>query len=211
MELAALDMDCREFSVGNLFARRPLGRIQYRMNPQSAAGRCRRNETDDRFVTDQRFATPVPGDERKESMLDLVPFACSRRKAADADRHFLGARIDRAPHAAPPAAKRGCSQFDRVMIGSNANPTGVFADVADSVWRNAPERLDFEVVDTDLFGLSSRTPFLAGILEIANKFFLFLTLTIFCKRGNAGRAMPNRLGTAPSAIRPTSDPASDCA
>ena len=59
------------------------------------------------------------------------------------------------------------------MIGPDADPAGVLADIIDAVRCNTAELLDLEVVDTHGFGLSLRTPFQAGILEIANELFLF--------------------------------------
>ena len=47
---------------------------------------CRRgDQLDDRAIAAQRLAAPVDGDERKQTVLDLVPFAGARREVTDRD------------------------------------------------------------------------------------------------------------------------------
>ena len=55
---------------------------------------CRRpgNEVDDGLIVAKRLPSPVRGDERKETMLHLVPFAGSRGEMTDRDRQTDGIR-----------------------------------------------------------------------------------------------------------------------
>ena len=66
--------------------------IQLRPYLQPFAGRRSRNQVDNDLVTDQGLTTPVETDVRKQSMLDFVPLACSRREMADPDGNgeFIG-------------------------------------------------------------------------------------------------------------------------
>src|SRR6266496_3491904 len=48
---------------------------------------CRpRDQVDDRLVVAQRLAPPIRGDEREESMLDLVPLTGARREMTHRQR-----------------------------------------------------------------------------------------------------------------------------
>ena len=60
--------------------------IQLTPDPQSSLRSCRCDEVDNRCQAHQWSAAPIHGDVGKEPMLDLVPFAGSRRKVADGDR-----------------------------------------------------------------------------------------------------------------------------
>ena len=53
---------------------------------QSCSGGRGADEADDRGQTYQRFASPIHGDMRKQSMLELVPLAGAWRIVADSDR-----------------------------------------------------------------------------------------------------------------------------
>ena len=60
--------------------------VELALHPQPSFGRGGGNQLEDHGVADKRLAAPVLADPGKETMLDLVPFACSRRQVADGDR-----------------------------------------------------------------------------------------------------------------------------
>ena len=57
--------------------------IEFTAHPQSTARSRPRNQIDDDRKACQRPATPILTDERKQPVLDLVPFAGPRRKVAN--------------------------------------------------------------------------------------------------------------------------------
>jgi hypothetical protein len=72
--------------VGNLDPRRIGIGIDGALDVQAGAGRSAGDELDDGLIADQRLASPVLGDEGKQSMLDLVPLAGTGWQMADRDR-----------------------------------------------------------------------------------------------------------------------------
>ena len=67
-------------------------RIQFAADRQAGLGRGRCDQLDDHLMADKRSAAPVAGDEREQTMLDLVPLARARREVAHGDRkaEFVG-------------------------------------------------------------------------------------------------------------------------
>lgn len=59
--------------------------IQRTAHAESFLVGCSRDELKNDFVTHQRFSSPVLADEGKETMLDFVPFARSRRQVRNRD------------------------------------------------------------------------------------------------------------------------------
>ena len=76
---------CRELLVRHSAARCVI--ILVKGATYSQAGSCAggRNQFNDHLVGDEGLASPILGDERKQTMLDLVPLACPRRQVADPD------------------------------------------------------------------------------------------------------------------------------
>ena len=60
--------------------------VQLTPDSQASLRPCRGDEADDCCQAHQWSAAPIHADVGKEPMLDLVPFAGSRRKVADGDR-----------------------------------------------------------------------------------------------------------------------------
>src|ERR1022692_4105341 len=54
--------------------------VQLALNAKAGSCGGSSDQVDDDFMAHQRFAAPVLRDEREQMMLDLVPFAGSRRK-----------------------------------------------------------------------------------------------------------------------------------
>ena len=61
-------------------------RVEFTMDFKPSARPGGRDQIDHRLVAVQRFASPVDRDEREQPMLNLVLFACARRKVAHRDR-----------------------------------------------------------------------------------------------------------------------------
>ena len=53
------------------------------MDLETRIGRGGGDQFDDRAIADQRLAPPVDGDERKKTMLDLVPLAGAGRQVVN--------------------------------------------------------------------------------------------------------------------------------
>ena len=85
MEFVALNVDGVHLGVGDFDARRIAVGIDLALHLQAGLGRGGGNQLDDGLVADEGPTAPVLGDERKEAMLDLVPFAGAGRKVADRD------------------------------------------------------------------------------------------------------------------------------
>jgi hypothetical protein len=66
--------------------------VKFAADLQSGFGGCSGDKIDDHAIADQWFGAPVLGDERKQAVLYLVPFARSRREVVNFDRYadFIG-------------------------------------------------------------------------------------------------------------------------
>src|SRR5450755_3022871 len=115
-------------------------------------------------MTHKWLASPVVGNEREQTMLDLVPLAGAGRKVTDRQRQLdvvsqllqgnfpqtsaravapaairgnqqlLGTRKPRRPHFFPPAPNAGRREIGRVVIDPHIHPALVVRDIVDSVW-----------------------------------------------------------------------------
>jgi hypothetical protein len=85
VEFVPVDIDFREFLVGDPDSGRIGSFVDLGMDQESGSGGCSCNEVDNNLVTDQGFATPVLTDEGEQAMFDLVPFAGARGEMADFD------------------------------------------------------------------------------------------------------------------------------
>jgi hypothetical protein len=176
MEGIRLDADPRQILIGDLDSRRIDIGIQLGLNGQSLLRRRVTDEIDDHLVADQRSASPVLRDMRKHAVLDLVPFAGSRREVAHRysnpglvgqslqgdvpktrastiaatairqDEKFFGFRIRRRPHVPPPAMNRFGSELGRVVVGTDADPSAVAGHVIDPVGNRFAQLLVEEVM-----------------------------------------------------------------
>jgi hypothetical protein len=86
------DVEGLEFGVGNGDASRIRLAVLDGSDVQSFLGGRMRDQLNDGFQGDERFGTPVDGNERKEPVFDLVPFAGGRRimRHGDAELFFIG-------------------------------------------------------------------------------------------------------------------------
>ncbi len=88
MERVAREVEGGQLSVGNFDAFGVFVFVQFGSNFEAGIRRRRGDQLDDSAIAAQRLATPVHGDERKQAMLDLVPFAGGRRQVANRNRKF---------------------------------------------------------------------------------------------------------------------------
>ncbi len=131
-------------------------------------------------------------------MLDLVPLRCSGRHVADRDRQpsSVGELLELPlpePHAgsvaspavrcdkqgprlrvaamsqsSPPLGDRSDGELGRVVANTDTDPPDVVGEVVNPVGRDFAQVFVDEVVDSDLLGVSSGTPFPAAILEVSD-------------------------------------------
>src|SRR5260370_22030631 len=83
------DVEGLEFSVRDGETRRIRLAVLDGGDVQSFLSGRMRDQLNDRFQRGERFGTPVDGNERKEAMLDLVPFAGGRRIMRHGDRKLF--------------------------------------------------------------------------------------------------------------------------
>ncbi len=82
MEVIALEMDCRHFSIGDLDTGGIAPVVNLGMNLQSFARRSSGDQTDDHLQAGKWLSAPILADKGEQSVFDLVPFAGSRREVA---------------------------------------------------------------------------------------------------------------------------------
>ena len=92
MKLAAFQLEALHLLVTDLAPGGIFASIEPTGDFQALGGGRSGDQIDDRLIVAQRFPAPVRGDEGKESMLDLVPFAGPRREVTDRDAQirFIG-------------------------------------------------------------------------------------------------------------------------
>jgi hypothetical protein len=88
----APNVDSREFFIGDFD---PLGvfpLIQFSTHCKTSFSGGARDQLDDCSIAAQWFATSVDADERKQAMLNLIPFAGTGRHMANGNRklEFIG-------------------------------------------------------------------------------------------------------------------------
>src|SRR5690348_2196647 len=114
MKLAAFQLQALHLLVTDFAASRIFASIEPAGDFQSLGGGGSRDQIDDGLIVAQGFSAPVRGDEGKESMFDLVPFAGPWREVTDRDAQarFIGKLLQlplpqpQAPAVAAPAIGR---------------------------------------------------------------------------------------------------------
>jgi len=156
-------IDCFHFFRGDFTAGGVFAAIQSAAHGQSFRGRCLGNELDDGFIVTQRLAPPIRRDEGKQTMLDLVPLAGSRRKMTHGQNQTgfirqllqlqvpqaqppaiapstvgrnedrIRSRIEPFPFIAPPAPDGCHRKRARVMIGPDIDKSTVAPDIVNAI------------------------------------------------------------------------------
>ena len=182
-----LNLDSCKVIVGNLDPGFVLLLAQPGFDIQAALGRCTSNEIYNDFMADQRPSSPILCYERKQPMLDLVPFAGPRRKvryrhlqgrfvgqALYADLPQSGSRAIAAPaisqyqklpcllvgvtsHALPPTQDRIYGKIRGVMVGPDRHPSLVLCKVIDAIRDYLPQFLILKVMDSMSIPMKSAT------------------------------------------------------
>lgn len=183
------------FFFGNLSACGILALIETATDGQSLRGRSGGDEVYHRLVVAQWLSAPVGGDEGKEAMLDLVPFARARREMANGDqesrriRHRLqfqlpqaqaiavaapavrrdeqpgGLRVQAPPLMAPPAFDGRHRKCGRVMVGAHIDKAPVERRIVDAVRIGTRQRWAGKVVPVHSFGFFCPAPLAAFIFS----------------------------------------------
>ena len=78
-------VDGGQLGIGNLDGFGIFAFVQLGAHFEAGIGCRRGDQLDDRAIAAQRFAAPVDCDERKQTMLDLVPLAGAGRQVANRD------------------------------------------------------------------------------------------------------------------------------
>ena len=81
----ASEVDGGELGVGDFDTFGIFVFVQFGAHFEAGVGCRRGNQLDDRAIAAQLLTPPVDGDERKQTMLDLVPFAGTGRQVANSD------------------------------------------------------------------------------------------------------------------------------
>src|SRR5208337_4393648 len=176
--------------------------IQLRFDFKSSAGGRFANQPYNHLMADQWPAPPVHTDMRKESMLNFVPLASSRREVAyggpqsrlrsqglqfnlpQADAVSITSPTIRTnqqvrrvgiycpAHPKPPASNTSHREARRVMVRTDVDPPHVLANIIHSIRNNFGKFGRGKIVNLHFFGLPFRLPFLAAILKIPHQLFL---------------------------------------
>ena len=202
MEIAAGDVDGGQLIVGDGDAFRVARLIKTTAYGEAGIGARCGDKLDDDLVGEQGLASPVPGYEGEEPVLDPVPLGGTRRQMADdqseaglvgealelglpqpaagavaaaavgGDDQVVGGVVARFAHLLPPVADRVDGKGGRVVIDTDAHPPAIGADIVNPVRNRLAQFRDQEIVGPHRFGLAPGPPCPARILEIANQFLL---------------------------------------
>jgi len=92
--------------------------------------------------------------------------------AIGGDQQSLCQGIAHTADVLPPAADRLHGKSRRVVVDADVHPAHVGGKIINSVRHGAAEFLDQEVMHAHFLGIALRPPFPAGVLEVADQFFL---------------------------------------
>ena len=195
--------ECRHLFIGHLASGGVGIGVDLALHRQACLSRGRSDQLQDHRVALARLTAPVLADPGKEAMLNLIPFARSRRQVADRERETrlvsqllqfpfpqahtgavtpssigtdeqpLRLRILLLSDPIPPASDALHREGGRIMVHPHIDPTCILSQVVHPVGSRSPKAADGEVVDAHLLRLLLWTPFAPRILEIAHQFFLF--------------------------------------
>src|SRR5271157_230703 len=89
MKVMRFEVERLHLFLGNLDSASVGSAIQTSFDSQPGLGRSSSNQIDDTTVVRQWPTSPICADERKQTMLDFVPFAGPRWEVTHRDRQFL--------------------------------------------------------------------------------------------------------------------------
>src|ERR1022692_3755311 len=200
VERVGAQLDSGKLLLAHLDPFGVLACVQLALNAKAGSCGGSSDQVDDDFMAHQRFAAPVLRDEREQTMLDLVPFAGSRRKVADrnlqsgfigqflqlqfpqphsrpvaasavrCNQELTGIGVCLSTHHVPPAPDTLDGERRRVMIGANADPTCILPQIVNSIGNVFLLR---EIMHLDKFGLTLGPPFAPPVLVVPYLFLLF--------------------------------------
>jgi hypothetical protein len=202
MKLIRLDSQTGYLRIRNLFPFWIVSGIKFTTYHQSSTCTSPRNQVDYNRKACQWLTPPILADKGKQTVLDFVPFAGSRRKVTYGNRqtNFVGqflqlpfpqtspytiaaarvrsnqqiacVRIYSLPHCFPPSADTVHRKRGGVVVDTHAYPTFVPRQIVYPVRDSLAFRRYQKIVYPDPPWIPLRTPFLPCILEISNQFFL---------------------------------------
>lgn len=203
MEISRIQIDRVQLLFGDPDSRLVTVRVEFGLHAQTS--RCRRigNQLDNYFTTDQWLSTPVGRNLTEQAMLNLIPFAGSGRKVADADhqaqfisqmlqrnlpesasaaitaatisgdQQFTRVRVQGVPQLVPPSPNRFDRKLGGIVINSYAHPSKVGRQIVDAVRDRFPQLFIGKVVNAHGLWVSFRTPFPPVVFEVSDQLFLF--------------------------------------
>jgi hypothetical protein len=216
VESVGLKVESAHLLVRNPELRRILLLIEVAVDLEPGLGSRAGDEIHDGGMSEQRLTLPALADEREQSVLDLVPFAGSRRKMTDGDaqsrsvgqllklplpKAYPGtvttSRIRRnekrwsvcvslSPELFPPASDRRDGELGGVMVNADTHPADIPCHVVHPVGDCLAQLGDEKIVHTDSLRLPLGTPRSPCILEVSDKFLLL-------RVDGDGRAFPAEL------------------
>ena len=160
------------------------------------------DELDDRLMIGQGSASPVLRNMTEEAMFDLVPLGGPWREVGNADgnasvvgkalqfefphsrarciaapsvggdEQLLGLGVGALAHTLAPIGNGANSKLWSVVIDADVDPSRVVVEIVDAIRNHFAKGVVDEVVDADRYGLTSRLPLGASVLEVANQLFL---------------------------------------
>src|SRR5450759_2249064 len=153
-------------------------------------------------MTHQWLPPPIHANVREQSVLNLIPLACSWWKVTDPDGNaklirqllqfklpqtnpraiattaiccnyqLLGIGIERFSHYQPPSTNRGHGKACRIVIRTDTDPASIVGQVIDTIGVGSSQLFIHKVIHVDLLWISLWTPFLPTVLELPDQFFL---------------------------------------
>jgi hypothetical protein len=152
-------------------------------------------------MANKRPPAPILGYERKQAMLDLIPFTCSWGKMTN--RHIQGCgtgqtlnpdlpktgtgtvasptirqdqelsrlSVSITPHLFPPTQDRINGKIRGIMIGPNDDPPRILGKIKNAIWNDLPQFLVLKVMNPDFFRLLFGLPFPSAVFKISDQLF----------------------------------------
>src|SRR5215469_5474831 len=161
-----------------------------------------RNQLNHGFKRRKRLPTPIDGNIGKESMLDLVPFACGWRQMANGnsqtrligqvlyllfpepiarpvrattishDQEFCTGWIQFAANALPPPSDALDRKLGGLMVNPHVDEAAILQQIIDPIGDRFAISDGEVIIDVDRRLLPAGLPFSSAVLEIPDEFFL---------------------------------------
>lgn len=163
---------------------------------------CRRDQVDNYFIANDSLTAPVLTDERKQALLDFIPFTGPGQEMTNRNRQAsfvteilqfyfsqpypgtiaapalcsneqpLRPSIDCFTHRFPPPVDRLNHKGSRILINANTDPSFILGKNIHTIRGNFALAKTFKIIDQPFLGAAFGPLFAAFVLEVTNKLFL---------------------------------------